>query len=425
MALKRDRVHRRGALETPSRRTSSTRFPGRLVSFVDTVIWSTSGGGSQATSSTWLRFDGGQCSWRETNRTRCCWHWSLASPTGDTRSRPTPTLNNAMERAPQNCRWCSDTCQTIARYRLRRSVLQLCQKTEKPDRTWTAACLPHRIVSTEGQSMHVAVPDVSSPAGKTTNLAHERTLPAHIGVIMDGNGRWGMRARGSRSAGHEQGLQALQALIEDCLQWRIPFLTVFAFSTENWRRPSSEVTYLFSLFDRVVQVELEKWHARGVRLIFIGERSALPEPLRRRMNEAEERTATNQTLCLQIALNYSGRQDIVRAARSLALDVKAGILDPRRIDEKVFATYLAECWGIDVPDPDLIIRTGGEQRLSNFMLWQAAYTEIYVTDTLWPEFTSTDFLYALDAFHERRRRFGGVSGHGSSASPTVSDCSSR
>jgi undecaprenyl diphosphate synthase len=240
---------------------------------------------------------------------------------------------------------------------------------------------------------------------------------------MDGNGRWGVRAHGSRSAGHDQGIHALRGLIEDCLQWRIPYLTVFAFSTENWRRPSTEVTYLFTLFHRIVDDELAKWHARGVRVVFVGERDALPESLRRKMTEAEQRTAHNRTLCLQVALNYSGRQDIVRAARRMALDVEDGRLDPRRIDEAVFAYYLAECWGIDVPDPDLIIRTGGEQRLSNFMLWQVAYAEIYVTSTLWPEFTSIDFARALDAFHERRRRFGGVAGQRSR--PGITDDTDR
>jgi undecaprenyl diphosphate synthase len=311
----------------------------------------------------------------------------------------------------------------ISLHHVRHHQLQLCQKTENPELVRATDAVPRRRALSESQRADVATPGAPSATSKTTNADGGQALPVHIGVIMDGNGRWGVRAHGSRSAGHDQGIHALRGLIEDCLQWRIPYLTVFAFSTENWRRPSTEVTYLFTLFHRIVDDELAKWHARGVRVVFVGERDALPESLRRKMTEAEQRTAHNRTLCLQVALNYSGRQDIVRAARRMALDVEDGRLDPRRIDEAVFAYYLAECWGIDVPDPDLIIRTGGEQRLSNFMLWQVAYAEIYVTSTLWPEFTSIDFARALDAFHERRRRFGGVAGQRSR--PGITDDTDR
>jgi undecaprenyl diphosphate synthase len=297
------------------------------------------------------------------------------------------------------------------RNRLHRGCFQLrlCQKVENSEHATSSDCITTGPVAAD-------YPTKEPPmvAGQTDmerirdHLVEKLKLPTHIGIIMDGNGRWGLRVRGSRSAGHEYGTQTLRRIVEDCLWLHIPFLTVFAFSTENWRRPAAEISSLLSLFQHVVDTELEKLQARSVRVSFVGDRSALPDSLRERMHDAEERTRSNRALCLQVALNYSGRQDILQAVRCVARDVERGVLDPDSVNESVFETYLAQCWGIAVPDPDLIIRTGGEQRLSNFMLWQAAYAEIYTTDILWPEFTSRDFFRALEAFHERRRQFGGL-----------------
>jgi len=222
---------------------------------------------------------------------------------------------------------------------------------------------------------------------------------------MDGNGRWALRQGKPRSAGHEAGSDALKRTIETALEHGIPALTVYAFSSENWSRPRSEVRQLLDLFLRALNREVRELDRHGVQLSFIGDRSAFSRTLREGMHQAERRTAGNTTLYLNVAVNYGGQSDIVAAARELATRVADGKLDPRDIDRERFGSMLSLA---RLPAPDLFIRTGGERRLSNFLLWQLAYTELYFTDVLWPDFGATHFEAALADFARRERRFGGL-----------------
>jgi undecaprenyl diphosphate synthase len=229
------------------------------------------------------------------------------------------------------------------------------------------------------------------------------TLPRHVAVIMDGNGRWA-NARGlPRATGHQAGIESVRLLIRDCGRRGIEALTLFAFSSENWRRPVAEVSSLMSLFVQALASEIAELHGNGVRLRFIGDRQALAAQLRERMAAAELDTSANSGLQLQIAVSYGGRSDIVLAARALAAACERGDLHSGSIDETRFAAALALA---DLPEPDLFIRTGGEQRISNFLLWNLAYTELYFTDTLWPDFDAAALEAALEHFSLRQRRFG-------------------
>jgi undecaprenyl diphosphate synthase len=228
-------------------------------------------------------------------------------------------------------------------------------------------------------------------------------IPRHVAIVMDGNGRWARGRGGLRSDGHRAGVEAVRGVIETCVQRGIAFLTLFAFSSENWGRPREEVLSLMALFVESLQTEVEALHANGVRLRFIGERELLAPELQQRMATAEARTAANTRVSLQIAVSYGGRRDIVLAARQLTAQVAAGTLGVDDIDEPRFAAALA-LGGL--PDPDLFIRTGGEQRISNFLLWNLAYTELYFTDVLWPDFDVPAFDAALRFFSQRHRRFG-------------------
>jgi undecaprenyl diphosphate synthase len=229
------------------------------------------------------------------------------------------------------------------------------------------------------------------------------TLPRHIAVIMDGNGRWA-QARGlPRSSGHQAGLEPVRMCIRECVGRQIGALTVFAFSSENWQRPTEEVQRLMSLFLEALAHELNQLLDNGVRLRFIGERQLLNGDLQSQMQLAETRTAGNATLNLQVAVSYGGRSDIVQAAQRLAARCQRGELQPAEIDEARFAGVVALA---DLPEPDLFIRTGGERRISNFLLWNLAYTELYFTDTLWPDFDAAAFASALDDYAARQRRFG-------------------
>ncbi|MCB1633255.1 MAG: di-trans,poly-cis-decaprenylcistransferase [Xanthomonadales bacterium] len=232
-------------------------------------------------------------------------------------------------------------------------------------------------------------------------------LPTHVAVIMDGNGRWAQQHRRPRAFGHRAGVQAVRGLIKACLGRGIPCLTLFAFSSENWSRPRGEVSSLMDLFLRSLRKEADDLARNGVRLRFIGDRAAFADELQQAMRDVEQRTRENTRLQLNIAVNYGGRWDIVAAARSLAEQVRRGELDPAAIDSEVFhgQTSLA-----GLPDPDLLIRTGGEQRISNFLLWQSAYAELYFCDTLWPDFDEAALDQALADFRSRQRRFGGVPG---------------
>ncbi|MCX7556679.1 polyprenyl diphosphate synthase [Xanthomonadaceae bacterium JHOS43] len=231
-------------------------------------------------------------------------------------------------------------------------------------------------------------------------------LPRHIAIIMDGNGRWAKARHRPRSIGHRAGARAVNACIDACLVKGIEALTLFAFSSENWQRPPEEVGALMQLFLRALDREVDELHRRGVRVRFIGAREAFGEDIRTRMARAENLTQGNSRLHLSIAADYGGRWDMVQAARAVAHAVAAGNLAPEDIDE----ARLAGCFSLhDLPAPDLFIRTGGELRISNFLLWQLAYCELYFTDTLWPDFDAAALTHALDDFARRERRFGMLS----------------
>jgi undecaprenyl diphosphate synthase len=230
--------------------------------------------------------------------------------------------------------------------------------------------------------------------------------PQHVAIIMDGNGRWA-RARGlPRVAGHRSSIKVLRRVVEDCAKRNIRFLTIFAFSSENWLRPPDEVGMLMKLFLDSMVREVSDLHRNQIRLRFIGDRSVLGGALTRSMEDAESLTASNSGLTLSVALAYGGRWDIAHACRSLAADVAAGILKPDEIDESRVAGRLALT---GVPDPDLLIRTGGEVRISNFLLWNLAYAELYFTQVLWPDFSPAHLDAALTFYSQRERRFGRTS----------------
>ncbi|WP_147651762.1 polyprenyl diphosphate synthase [Vulcaniibacterium gelatinicum] len=228
-------------------------------------------------------------------------------------------------------------------------------------------------------------------------------VPRHVAVIMDGNGRWAERRRRPRAVGHRAGARAVNLCIDFCLGKGVEALTLFAFSSENWGRPDEEVGALMKLFMNALEREVEELHRRGVRVRFIGERERFSEAIGARMDAAEVLTAGNTRLHLTIAASYGGRWDIARAARSLAEDVRAGRLDPAAIDEAMLGARMALA---DLPPPDLFIRTGGELRISNFLLWQLAYTELWFTDTLWPDVDAATLQRAFDDYAGRERRFG-------------------
>ena len=228
-------------------------------------------------------------------------------------------------------------------------------------------------------------------------------VPRHVAITMDGNGRWAAARGLTRTAGHKAGLAPVRMCIEECSQRGVEALTLFAFSSENWRRPAAEVASLMGLFIEALDREISELHAKKVRVRFIGARRNLSVRLQSHIAGAEERTAGNDGLKLQVAVSYGGRWDIVQAARKLAAEVASGALRVDAIDEERFARSLALG---DLPDPDLFIRTGGDFRISNFLLWNLAYTEIFVSDVLWPDFDLSKFEAALAAFDARERRFG-------------------
>lgn len=226
-----------------------------------------------------------------------------------------------------------------------------------------------------------------------SEAATSGAVPRHIAVVMDGNGRWAKRRFLPRVAGHKQGLEAVRALIRGAMKAGVECLTIFAFSSENWQRPVDEVSFLMDLFLRALREEVQKLHGNGIRFRAVGDTSVLPQETIDLIYEAESLTVANQQFCLNVAVNYGGRWDIEQAVRRSAL---AGSV-------AAFSSYLAFA---DQPDPDLFVRTGGERRISNFMLWQLAYTELYFTDTLWPDFDEVELAQALDWFASRERRFG-------------------
>jgi undecaprenyl diphosphate synthase len=230
-------------------------------------------------------------------------------------------------------------------------------------------------------------------------------LPRHIAVIMDGNGRWAKGKGAARIFGHRNAIQAVKDVTEGCGELGIKYLTLYAFSTENWGRPKEEVEGLMELLVNTLQKEINTLHENQVRLLTIGNISHLPKVCQKNLMEAKEATRNNSGLTLLLALSYSGRWEIVKAVRRIAEEVKLGVIKPEEIDESLFPNYL-ETAGI--PDPELLIRTSGEMRISNFLLWQIAYTELYITETFWPDFRKEDLYEAICAYQKRERRFGKV-----------------
>jgi undecaprenyl diphosphate synthase len=246
---------------------------------------------------------------------------------------------------------------------------------------------------------------IAEPVPKEAPRLALDNVPRHVAIIMDGNGRWAQQRGLSRQAGHRAGTENIRRVIETFARYEVPVLTLFAFSTENWSRPKREVSALIRLVGRTIDRELQALHENGVRLRHLGQLDPLSPDLRRRVERAIELTQHNTRITVNIAFNYGGRQEILDAVRRIVEDgVPAG-----RIDEALFASYL---YTAGLPDPDLVIRTAGEVRLSNFLLWQSAYAEYYATDTYWPDFDTEEIERALLAFSQRQRRFGGLADEG-------------
>jgi len=233
-------------------------------------------------------------------------------------------------------------------------------------------------------------------------------VPGHVAIVMDGNGRWAKRRGLKRTEGHAAGEEALFDTVEGALEIGLPWMTVYAFSTENWRRPLDEVRFLMTFNESLLLRRREDLHERGVRVRFIGRRSGrVPGRLRRRIEETEALTAKNRRMTLTFAFNYGGRAELVDAVRALAGEVAAGKVAPNKIDEKAIARHL---YRPDMPDPDLLVRTSGEFRISNYLLWELAYSELYFTDVLWPDFRRKHLFEAIRDFQDRDRRYGAIEG---------------
>jgi undecaprenyl diphosphate synthase len=231
-------------------------------------------------------------------------------------------------------------------------------------------------------------------------------IPAHVAIVMDGNGRWAQQRGLKRTEGHAAGEEALFDTVDGALEIGLSWLTVFAFSTENWRRPLDEVRFLMSFNERLLLARRDDLHARGVRVRFIGRRGGrVPGRVRRRIDETEALTQANRRLTLSFAFNYGGRAELVDATRAIAREVAAGRLDPGKIDERALQRHL---YAPDMPDPDLLVRTSGEFRISNYLLWELAYSELVFTDVLWPDFRKEHLAEAIAEYQKRDRRFGSV-----------------
>ena len=230
-------------------------------------------------------------------------------------------------------------------------------------------------------------------------------LPQHVAVIMDGNGRWARNQGKPRFLGHQRGVDTLKDLLRCCKDWGIPALTAYAFSTENWGRPQTEVQFLMTLFERVLRRELKEMKQENVKIRFVGNLQDLPASLRQEIDRSMEDTKHNEGIQFTVATNYGGRHEIIQACQAIASKVEQGYLKPSQINEEVFEQHL---YTQGIPHPDLLIRTSGEMRISNFLLWQMAYSEIYVTSTLWPDFDREEFHQALITYQKRDRRFGQV-----------------
>ncbi|XP_027333692.1 dehydrodolichyl diphosphate synthase 2 [Abrus precatorius] len=265
----------------------------------------------------------------------------------------------------------------------------------------------HRLIipkrGTATAPLNVAIRE--SPEPLPAELVPE-LMPKHVAVIMDGNGRWAKLRGLLPSAGHQEGVQSLRRLVRLCCNWGIKVLTVFAFSTDNWVRPKVEVDFLMRLFERAINSEIEAFIREGIRISVIGDSSKLPKSLLRMIASVEEKTKHNTGLQLIVAVSYSGKYDVVQACKSVAKKVKDGVIHLEDINESIIEQEL-ETNCTEFPYPDLLIRTSGELRVSNFLLWQLAYTELYFNRELWPDFGKDEFVDALSSFQQRKRRYGG------------------
>jgi undecaprenyl diphosphate synthase len=244
------------------------------------------------------------------------------------------------------------------------------------------------------------------PAEESNNLDSDNNNPRHIAIIMDGNGRWAQKRFMPRAIGHQAGVKAVRKIVEYCAKHKVEVLTLFAFSSENWRRPEVEVSLLMGLFMTTLQSEINKLHRNNIRLRFIGDRTAFSDKLQQKMAEGEAQTQDNTALTLVVAANYGGHWDMCQAFQKVVEKMAAGELINQKISEELINQHLSTA---DLPEPDLFIRTGGEQRVSNFLLWQLAYTELYFTATLWPDFDQNSLEDAIKSFKSRQRRFGHTS----------------
>ena len=240
----------------------------------------------------------------------------------------------------------------------------------------------------------------------STNRANTTTTPEHIAIIMDGNGRWASNHGKDRLYGHNTGVGSVREVLTAAQKHHVKFLTLYTFSSENWNRPKEEVDGLMNLFAKTIAEEIEELHENGVKIQFIGNIELLPDFAKQALFSASEYTKNNHGITLTLALSYSSRWEILHATKRIANELKEGKIDESDIDEKLFSKYLTTA---NIPDPELIIRTSGEFRISNFLLWQIAYSEFYFTDTLWPDFKEKDFEMAIQSFQNRERRFGKTS----------------
>ncbi len=234
---------------------------------------------------------------------------------------------------------------------------------------------------------------------------NELIIPNHVAIIMDGNGRWAKKKRMPRNYGHTQGSKTIEKICEEAYKIGIKYLTVYAFSTENWRRPKEEVDALMKLLKTYLSTSIKTSMKNNMRVRIIGDKSVLPEDFQKNIEELEEASKNNTGLNFQVAINYGGRDELLRAAKALSRDIKENKADIDHIDEEAFHKYLDTN---DIPDPDLLIRTSGEQRLSNFLLWQLAYTEFYFPDVLWPDFNKKELIKAVEYYSSRNRKFGAI-----------------
>ncbi|RJP32573.1 MAG: isoprenyl transferase [Actinobacteria bacterium] len=240
---------------------------------------------------------------------------------------------------------------------------------------------------------------------EVTVLKPEGKLPGHVAIIMDGNGRWAERRNLPRIAGHKAGEESITDIVRSASEWELGAISLFAFSTENWNRPDNEVEFLMSFNRNLLNNRVEEFHERNIRISHMGRRERIPASTLQAIDNAVELTRNNTGMALNIAFNYGGRAEIVDAVRGLCADISTGRLQPAEVDEERFRSYL---YVPEVPDPDLLVRTAGEMRISNFLVWELAYTEIYVTEVLWPDFRRQNLADAIREFQSRERRFGSI-----------------